>query len=65
MCIRDRIGNIKALFFGAVICLICCYNGYHSKPGPKGVGSATNRAVVTAAVACVVLNYLISEIAYA
>ncbi|MEC7240042.1 MAG: ABC transporter permease [Myxococcota bacterium] len=59
------IGNIKALFFGAVICLICCYNGYNSEPGPKGVGSATNRAVVTAAVACVLLNYLISEIAYA
>ena len=64
--IRDLlIGNIKALFFGAVICLVCCYHGYHSDPGPKGVGSATNRAVVTAAVACVMLNYLISEIAYA
>ena len=37
------IGNIKALFFGAVICLICCYNGYHSKPGPKGTVNTMNR----------------------
>jgi phospholipid/cholesterol/gamma-HCH transport system permease protein len=57
--------NIKAAFFGAVICMVCCYNGFYSKIGPKGVGEATNRAVVTAAVTCVVLNYLISEIAYA
>ena len=58
------VGNIKALFFGAVICLVCCYNGFYSQSGPKGVGSATNRAVVTAAVICVILNYLISEIVY-
>jgi len=58
------VGNIKALFFAAVICLVCCYNGFYSQPGPKGVGSATNRAVVTAAVICVILNYLISEIVY-
>jgi phospholipid/cholesterol/gamma-HCH transport system permease protein len=57
--------NIKALFFGAVICLVCCYHGFTSEPGPKGVGNATNRAVVTSAVSCVLLNYLISEIAYA
>jgi phospholipid/cholesterol/gamma-HCH transport system permease protein len=56
--------NIKALFFGAVICMVCCYHGFYSKIGPKGVGDATNRAVVTAAVTCVLLNYLISEIAY-
>jgi len=63
---RDLIvANIKSLFFGAVICMVCCYNGFYSKSGPKGVGSATNRAVVTAAVICVILNYLISEIVYA
>jgi len=63
---RDLIiSNIKGFIFGGVICLVSCYNGYTSEPGPKGVGSATNRAVVTSAVICVMLNYIISEFAYA
>ena len=57
-------GGVKALFFGAIICMVSCYFGYHSPRGPEGVGSATNQAVVTAAVFCVVLNYFLSEIIY-
>ncbi|HJN78292.1 MAG TPA: ABC transporter permease [Myxococcota bacterium] len=54
----------KALLFGVVICLVSCYQGFNSGPGPEGVGSATNRAVVVSAVTCVALNYLLSEIYY-
>ncbi len=58
------IGGGKALCFGLIICMVSCYCGFHSERGPRGVGSATNTAVVTAAVCCVVLNYFISELVY-
>lgn len=58
------VANLKALLFGAVICLVSCYNGFVSDPGPEGVGASTNRAVVLSAVVCVFLNYLISEAIY-
>jgi len=57
-------GVLKSLVFGTVICLVSCYCGYYSKPGPEGVGAATNSAVVCAAVTCVMLNYLVSEMVY-
>ncbi|MCB9681343.1 MAG: ABC transporter permease [Alphaproteobacteria bacterium] len=56
--------SVKAAAFGTLICLVSCYFGYTSKPGPAGVGSATNAAVVVSAVACAILNYFISELAY-
>jgi phospholipid/cholesterol/gamma-HCH transport system permease protein len=55
---------IKAFFFGIVICLCACYFGFESKPGATGVGNATNSAVVSAAVACASINYILSEILY-
>ena len=58
------VSNVKAILFGAVICLVSCYNGFVSDPGPEGVGASTNRAVVLSAVSCVLLNYLISEAIY-
>ncbi len=56
--------NLKAMVFGVVICLVACFNGFFTRPGPEGVGQATNSAVVTSAVICVILNYFISELAY-
>jgi phospholipid/cholesterol/gamma-HCH transport system permease protein len=56
--------GVKAAAFGVLICTISCFFGYHSKPGPSGVGSATNYAVVASAVACAVINYFISELVY-
>jgi len=57
-------GAMKSMFFGSVICLISCYCGFYSKPGPEGVGLATNHAVVLSAVSCLVLNYVLSEMVY-
>jgi phospholipid/cholesterol/gamma-HCH transport system permease protein len=56
--------GIKSIFFGSFICTISCFYGYTSKPGPTGVGSATNAAVVASAVCCAVVNYFISEVMY-
>lgn len=54
----------KGVLFGAIICLVSCYNGFRSAPGPRGVGVATNRAVVVSAVTCVIINYFVSEFLY-
>ncbi len=56
--------EIKSVFFGIVICLVSCYNGFFSGPGPSGVGQATNNAVVVSACICAVINYLLSEVMY-
>jgi phospholipid/cholesterol/gamma-HCH transport system permease protein len=56
--------TIKAFAFGLVICLASCFHGFHSPPGPDGVGRATNAAVVVSAVLCAVANYAISEALY-
>lgn len=55
---------IKGALFGTLISTISCFFGFTSEPGPKGVGSATNASVVVSAVACALLNYLVSELAY-
>lgn len=55
---------MKAFDFGIIICLVSCFFGFTSKPGPQGVGSATNAAVVWASVVCAVLNYFLSELMY-
>ncbi len=57
-------GEVKGAVFGVVICTVSCWFGFHCGSGPEGVGKATNQAVVTSAVTCVVLNYVLSEIFY-
>ena len=55
-------GIIKAFIFGYVISAIGTYMGFITKGGAKGVGEATTKAVVYAAVSVFVLNYLISSL---
>lgn len=57
-------GQVKGMIFGLVICTVSCWFGFTCGSGPEGVGRATNRAVVTSAVLCVLLNYLLSEVMY-
>lgn len=56
---------VKAVFFGVIICLVSCYCGFASTPGPSGVGRATNAAVVVSAVSCAILNYWLSTVMFA
>lgn len=55
---------LKAMVFAAIICMVACYNGFESEGGPEGVGLATNRAVVTCSVVCVIVNFFISQALY-
>jgi phospholipid/cholesterol/gamma-HCH transport system permease protein len=50
-------GLFKAACFGVIIAGAGCYQGYHSRGGAQGVGSAATRAVVMASIAILLANY--------
>lgn len=60
-------GFIKAITFGALTTLICCYLGYHSHrladtPGARGVSQATTRAVVISSITILVSDFLLTSL---
>jgi phospholipid/cholesterol/gamma-HCH transport system permease protein len=57
-------GLIKAAVFGFVIALMGCYNGFNSKGGAQGVGTATTNAVVSASILILAANYLLTNLLF-
>ena len=55
-------GLIKAFFFGIIITLSACYNGYYATGGAEGVGRAATRSVVMGCVLILVSDYIITSI---
>lgn len=60
-------GFIKALVFGIIVVIICCYQGFfvHQRPeshGAKGVSLATTRAVVFSSVAVLISDYVLTSL---
>jgi len=53
-------GLIKAAVFGFIVALMGCYHGFHAARGAQGVGAATTRAVVTASIMILIVNYLLT-----
>lgn len=53
-------GLVKGAVFGFIIALMGCYNGYKSKGGAQGVGSATTNAVVSSSILILICNYIIT-----
>ena len=53
-------GIIKAGFFGGVVSLIACRQGFFASGGAAGVGQATNRSVVHNAIAVLAVDYVIT-----
>lgn len=58
-------GLAKAAVFGFLISLMGCYQGYNSKGGAQGVGSATTLAVVTASILILAFDYMLTEMFFA
>ncbi|RPH66682.1 MAG: ABC transporter permease [Myxococcaceae bacterium] len=50
-------GLSKGAVFGFTVTLIACYRGYNARGGAKGVGQATTRAMVDAALAVFIEDY--------
>jgi phospholipid/cholesterol/gamma-HCH transport system permease protein len=55
-------GLIKSVFFGFVVALVGCYQGYNASGGGRGVGMGTTRAVVIASVSTLVVDYFLTDI---
>ncbi len=62
---QDLVGGlIKTFFFGYIIALMGCYNGFGTKGGAEGVGMATMRAVVSSCLLILVSNYLLATLIF-
>lgn len=57
-------GIIRAELFSVVACLLACFYGFNSAPGPAGVSRAINLAVVVGSTTIIVLNYFLTELMY-
>jgi phospholipid/cholesterol/gamma-HCH transport system permease protein len=57
-------GLIKAAVFGFIIALMGCFNGYRSKGGAEGVGTATTSAVVSASILILALDYILTQVLF-
>lgn len=55
-------GMVKGVFFGFLITLIGCYQGFNASGGGRGVGMGTTRAVVIGSVMTLVVDYFLSDI---
>ncbi|HEX3766137.1 MAG TPA: ABC transporter permease [Kofleriaceae bacterium] len=50
-------GLIKSVFFGFMVALVGCYQGFNATGGGRGVGIGTTRAVVIASVMTLISDY--------
>ncbi len=53
---------IKSVVFGFIVTTISCYHGYFVKGGPREVGQASTRAVVTSAIAVFIADYILAAL---
>tara|TARA_B100001559_G_C16387876_1_gene569724 strand:+ start:96 stop:824 length:729 start_codon:yes stop_codon:yes gene_type:complete len=55
-------GIVKAAFFGFIVSLMGCYNGFYSNGGAQGVGAAATNAVVSGSILILSANLIITRI---
>jgi len=59
---RDTAGGlVKSVFFGFAVGVIGCYYGMNTTGGTQGVGQATTKAVVSASVCVLVLDFVLTK----
>jgi phospholipid/cholesterol/gamma-HCH transport system permease protein len=57
-------GEAKGVVFGLLVSSVCCYYGYNSSGGARGVGLATTKAVVVSSVTLLVVDYFLTALMY-
>ena len=57
-------GLFKSVFFGIIIAIIGCYEGFATRGGAEGVGRATTRSVVTSFILVIASNCLFTAFFY-
>jgi phospholipid/cholesterol/gamma-HCH transport system permease protein len=53
-------GIIKSVFFGIIIAVVSCYQGFNTEGGAEGVGKATIAAVVISSMIILVSDYFLT-----
>ncbi len=65
LALRDvAFGLVKAWFFGIIITVVSCEQGYHASGGAEGVGRATMRGVVYSFLLILIMNFLLFSMVY-
>jgi phospholipid/cholesterol/gamma-HCH transport system permease protein len=60
--LTDLLGGwLKALLFGLVVTLLCCFKGYQAKGGSAGVGRATTEAVAVSSILVILANLVMTK----
>jgi phospholipid/cholesterol/gamma-HCH transport system permease protein len=59
-----EIGNglVKSIAFGGVIALVCCYTGFKTSGGARGIGQSTTRSVVLSFMLILVVDYFLTRL---
>ena len=57
-------GLFKTIFFGMIISLVSCYEGFNVKGGAEGVGRATTRAVVFSFIMIIIADCFFTAMFY-
>ncbi|GFE59324.1 ABC transporter permease [Geobacter sp. AOG1] len=55
-------GLIKSVAFGGIIAQVCCYVGFKTSGGARGIGLSTTRSVVWSFMLILVADYLLTRI---
>lgn len=55
-------GLLKSAVFGMMFSAICCYRGFNTEGGAKGVGEATNGGVVNSMVLVIIVNFFMTNL---
>jgi phospholipid/cholesterol/gamma-HCH transport system permease protein len=55
-------GIVKTVFFGGIIAVVSCYQGFQASGGAEGVGRATTRAVVWSSILILVSDYFLTAL---
>ena len=55
-------GLVKSFVFGGIIAIICCYVGFNTSGGARGIGIATTRSVVLSFMLILIADYFLTRI---
>lgn len=57
-------GLFKSMIFGAIIAVICCFQGFNTEGGAEGVGKATTRSVVLSSILILIVDYILTALLF-